>query len=153
VPKFLETKLKREYGENSAIPYKVMNSIGVMRGNKETAKGKAMEAKHEKDTMKKPAMTDSPMRSMRIDIMRGPKGAVTGHTVHHEMMPKKAANSPGGAFMEETHHEFPFDAHGQSSSHGDMMDHIADHLGMGGPSGESEAMAESGKEAEAEGEE
>lgn len=46
MPKFLEDKLKKEYGANSKIPYKVMNSIGAMRGNKETAKGRAMERKH-----------------------------------------------------------------------------------------------------------
>lgn len=46
MPRFLETKLKSEYGANSAIPYKVMNSIGAMRGNKETAKGKSMQRKH-----------------------------------------------------------------------------------------------------------
>jgi hypothetical protein len=49
MPKFLEEKLQKEYGEKSAIPYKVMNSMGVMRGNKETAKGKAMEKKHAAD--------------------------------------------------------------------------------------------------------
>lgn len=47
MPKFLEDKLKAEYGENSAIPYKVMNAKGLMRGDKETAKGRALEAKHE----------------------------------------------------------------------------------------------------------
>lgn len=53
MPKFLEDKLKAEYGENSAIPYKVMNKIGAMRGNKETAKGKRMEAKHKRDMAKR----------------------------------------------------------------------------------------------------
>ena len=48
MPKFLERKLKAEYGANSAVPYKVMNAIGAMRGNKETPKGAAMEAKHER---------------------------------------------------------------------------------------------------------
>lgn len=48
MPKFLEKKLKSEYGANSSIPYKVMNSIGVMKGNKETAKGRSMQAKHNK---------------------------------------------------------------------------------------------------------
>src|ERR1700690_3476044 len=105
MPKFLETKLKKEYGEKSAVPYKVMNSIGAMRGNKETAKGRAMEEKHE-------AKMKAPMREMRIEFHHGPGMEVTGHTVHHEMMPKK--NSPGGAFMEETNHSFPFDANGQS---------------------------------------
>ena len=47
MPKFLENKLKAEYGKSSAIPYKVMNAMGAMRGNKETAKGAAMERKHE----------------------------------------------------------------------------------------------------------
>lgn len=49
MPKFLENKLKAEYGAKSAIPYKVMNAIGAMRGNKETAKGAAMERKHTLD--------------------------------------------------------------------------------------------------------
>jgi hypothetical protein len=46
MPKFLEDKLKAEYGAKSDIPYKVMNSMGEMRGNKETPKGARMEAKH-----------------------------------------------------------------------------------------------------------
>jgi len=47
MPKFLEDKLKTEYGANSKVPYKVMNAVGAMRGNKETAKGAAMERKHD----------------------------------------------------------------------------------------------------------
>lgn len=46
MPKFLEAKLKKQYGANSKVPYKIMNSIGAMRGNKETPKGAAMQAKH-----------------------------------------------------------------------------------------------------------
>lgn len=54
MPRFLEKKLKAEYGQNSKIPYKVMNSIGAMRGNQETEKGREMEAKHRRDAeMKK----------------------------------------------------------------------------------------------------
>jgi hypothetical protein len=53
MPKFLEDKLKKEYGANSSTPYKVMNSIGAMKGNKETEKGKDMEKKHEMDKGKK----------------------------------------------------------------------------------------------------
>lgn len=49
MPQFLESKLKARYGANSDIPFKIMNSIGAMRGNKETAKGRAMQAKHDKD--------------------------------------------------------------------------------------------------------
>lgn len=46
MPAFLENKLKEEYGAKSDIPYKVMNSMGVMHGNKITSKGRAMESKH-----------------------------------------------------------------------------------------------------------
>lgn len=49
MPEFLEKKLKAEYGQNSKIPYRVMNKIGAMRGNKETAKGEEMQAKHDRD--------------------------------------------------------------------------------------------------------
>ena len=53
MPKFLEDKLKREYGANSSIPYKVMNKIGAMHGNKETAKGRQMSLTHIRDIMRK----------------------------------------------------------------------------------------------------
>ena len=46
MPAFLEAKLKKRYGANSKIPYKIMNSIGAMKGSKETAKGRAMTRKH-----------------------------------------------------------------------------------------------------------
>ncbi len=47
MPKFLERKLRQEYGYNDRAVYGTMNSLGVMKGNKETAKGKAMQAKHD----------------------------------------------------------------------------------------------------------
>ncbi len=46
MPKFLERKLKAEYPNEPAAPYKIMNAIGAMHGNKETPKGRAMEVKH-----------------------------------------------------------------------------------------------------------
>ncbi len=49
MPKFLEKKLKKQYGEKSDIPYKVMNKLGYMHGNKETAKGAAAQRKHDSD--------------------------------------------------------------------------------------------------------
>ena len=48
MPAFLEKKLKTEYGADSKIQYKVMNKLGYMRGNKETAKGAAAQAKHDR---------------------------------------------------------------------------------------------------------
>jgi hypothetical protein len=49
MPKFLITKLKTEYGKNPRAIYGTLNKLGAMKGNKETAKGKAMQAKHVKD--------------------------------------------------------------------------------------------------------
>lgn len=49
MPKFLEDKLKKRYGKKSKIPYMIMNKIGAMHGNKETAKGEQMEQKHARD--------------------------------------------------------------------------------------------------------
>ncbi len=49
MPKFLEQKLKSEYPGNDNAVYGTMNVLGAMHGNKETAKGRKMQAKHEKD--------------------------------------------------------------------------------------------------------
>ena len=46
MPKFLEEKLRKEYGDNPRAIYGTMNKIGAMRGNKITAKGREMERKH-----------------------------------------------------------------------------------------------------------
>lgn len=56
MPKFLEAALRKEYGDNSHAIYGTMNRLGAMHGNKETAKGRAMERKHEAKVAKsKPA--------------------------------------------------------------------------------------------------
>lgn len=49
MPAFLEAELKKKYGGDSAVPYKIMNSLGVMKGSKETAKGKSWDKKHTAD--------------------------------------------------------------------------------------------------------
>ena len=49
MPAFLENKLKREYPNNPGAVYGTLNAIGAMRGSKETAKGRAMQAKHDRD--------------------------------------------------------------------------------------------------------
>ena len=46
MPKALEEKLKKEYGKESDVPYKIMNKLGFMHGNKETEKGKVADKKH-----------------------------------------------------------------------------------------------------------
>jgi hypothetical protein len=53
MPEFLEKKLDKEYPGDPSVKYKVMNKIGAMRGNKETAKGREMEAKHKRDMKKR----------------------------------------------------------------------------------------------------
>lgn len=52
MPAFLEKQLKEEYGQHSPAVYKVMNAVVAMKGNKETPKGEAMQAKHEADMKK-----------------------------------------------------------------------------------------------------
>ena len=47
MPAFLERKLDKEYPNEPTAKYKIMNSLGVMRGNKETAKGRREEKKHD----------------------------------------------------------------------------------------------------------
>lgn len=46
MPAFLEAELKKKYGGDSSVPYKIMNKLGVMKGNKETVKGKSWDKKH-----------------------------------------------------------------------------------------------------------
>lgn len=49
MPKFLEDKLRAEYGNNPKAIYGTMNKLGAMKGNKITAKGERMQAKHDRD--------------------------------------------------------------------------------------------------------
>jgi hypothetical protein len=49
MPKFLEDKLKAEYPHNPSAVYGTLNKLGAMHGNQETAKGRAMQAKHNRD--------------------------------------------------------------------------------------------------------
>jgi hypothetical protein len=49
MPAFLEQKLKAEYGANSSAPYAIMNKLGLIRGSKITPKGRALEARHDRD--------------------------------------------------------------------------------------------------------
>jgi hypothetical protein len=49
MPKFLERRLLSEYGGNKHAVYGTLNKIGAMHGNKDTAKGKAMQKKHDRD--------------------------------------------------------------------------------------------------------
>jgi hypothetical protein len=47
MPRFIEEKLKKEYGDNPHAIYGTMNKLGLMKGNKETKKGKREEMEHE----------------------------------------------------------------------------------------------------------
>ena len=102
MPKFLEAKLKKEYPNNPHAVYGTMNAIGAMRGNKETKKGAAMQAKHmreEKHAPHNPGRIEhvhmhlqtpkvAPDRGMDVrgEPHMGPvAGTMPGH-VHHGLM-------------------------------------------------------------------
>lgn len=42
MPRILEEKLKKEYGNNKHAIFGTMNKIGAMHGNKETKKGRSI---------------------------------------------------------------------------------------------------------------
>ena len=109
MPKFLENKLKAEYGQNSKIPYEVMNSIGAMHGNQETAKGREMEKKHEAKMSHGFASTH---------ITHHGDGS---HTVEH--MPKMKP-SKSGAFMQGEGEKTSYSA----SDGKDLMAKLGQHL-------------------------
>lgn len=48
MPLFLENKLKAQYPNNPGAVYGTLNKLGMMHGNKVTAKGKAIQAKHDR---------------------------------------------------------------------------------------------------------
>lgn len=52
MPEFLIKKLKKEYPDNPSAVYGTLNNLGAMHGSKETAKGRAMQAKHDRDMKK-----------------------------------------------------------------------------------------------------
>lgn len=132
MPKFLEDKLRAEYGNNKHAIYGTMNKIGAMHGNKETAKGREMERKHEND-MKKPKYHST-------TITHHHDGS---HTVeHHPHM--KAGKS--GAFMER----------GESKSYSaedghSMVAKLSQNLGIESPETE-EAEGSDNMKADHEGE-
>ena len=66
MPRFLEAKLKKEYPNDKAAPYKIMNAMGAMKGNKTTPKGEAMERKHKihVEGMSEHTMTTVPTSSV-----------------------------------------------------------------------------------------
>lgn len=119
MPEFLERRLRAEARKKGftgkradKYVYGGMNNIGAMHGSKETAKGREMEKKH---------MKDHGIREIRIEVHRN-KGKITGHTVHHHMMPRKSSKS--GAFNEYETNQFPFAA----DDHKSMMSHVTKAL-------------------------
>ena len=47
MPKFIEKKLEKEYGDDKHAIYGTMNKLGYMKGSKETKRGEKAEEKHE----------------------------------------------------------------------------------------------------------
>lgn len=48
MPRSLENKLKKEYPNKPSAVYGTLNMLGYMKGNKETAKGRALDKKQDK---------------------------------------------------------------------------------------------------------
>jgi hypothetical protein len=70
MPKFLEDKLKAEYGNNPHAIYGTLNKLGAMHGNKETAKGRQMEAKHQRDVKAGTAKPMHPVMRQRAQMVK-----------------------------------------------------------------------------------
>ncbi len=165
MPKFLEDDLRRQAAKKGLTGkradhyvFGAMNNIGAMRGSKETAKGRAMEEKHDEDThmpkmgnMGKKKMGNmgkvGKMREMRIQIHRGAQGKVSGFTVHHEMEP--TATSKSGAFMEHQQISQPF----STKEHEAMIDHVHEHTAaqLGAAAGNAKESAAAGEQEGGEG--
>src|ERR1019366_9292049 len=121
MPKFLEDKLRAEYGNNPHAIYGTMNKLGAMRGNKITAKGREMEKTHEAK------MTKAPFH--RTEITHHDDGS---HTVEH--IPHMKAAGKSGAFMDRGESKSYSAEDGES-----LMGKLHQHLGIGdGPEEELE---------------
>jgi hypothetical protein len=121
MPKFLEDKLRAEYGDNPHAIYGTMNKLGAMKGNKETAKGRRMEQKHEAD-MKKAAYHHTM-------ITHHGDGS---HTIEHHPHVKATKSA---AFMERGEPE----SYSVNDGH-DLVSKLKEHLGLekGKPGGEAD---------------
>jgi hypothetical protein len=128
MPAFLEAKLKSEAAKKgfagrraARYVYGAMNDMGAMRGNRETAKGAAMERKHEQ----KKRLTKDSVARIR-EKMKGGKRVRSieiepaengGHTVTHHFTSGSTA-----AYAEPERHVF-----GAHEGH-EMLAHVANHL-------------------------
>lgn len=65
MPKFLEDKLKKQYPGNDSAVYGTLNKLGYMHGNKETASGRAAQAKHDAKTRPKKNRRPTTSEKMR----------------------------------------------------------------------------------------
>jgi hypothetical protein len=140
MPKFLERELRQQARKKGftgkradEYVYGTMNNVGAMHGSKETAKGAAMERKHE-DKMKTPSHD---MRRVEIEAHRDKNKNLTGHTVHAYHMPKPSKKSDSGAFYEENHESTPFNI----GDHKAMLAHVGKILGGAGVGAKPAAAA------------
>lgn len=80
MPAFYEQKLKQEYGADSDVPYKVMNKQGYMHGSKETAKGAALQAKH--DSQEKAGTAEDEQDDDSSPSLKGLKRAASSQSAY-----------------------------------------------------------------------
>ena len=95
MPSFLEDKLKKQYPNNPHAVFGTMNKIGAMRGNRETPKGAAMQAKHDANVK-----AEHPVK---------PKGPDAHYYAAHGLLPAVGA----GKGVPETKSRFRYKASGE----------------------------------------
>ena len=63
--------VKEKYGQDSDVPYKILNKLKFMKGNKETPKGAAAQKKHEKkeESSSKGSKVDAGTKAKMISKM------------------------------------------------------------------------------------
>lgn len=119
MPKFLENKLRAEYGNNPHAIYGTMNKLGAMHGNKETAKGREMEKKHMHDFS-------------HTTITHHSDGS---HTIQHHGNAKRGKS---GAFSERSGMKY------SAGSGAEMVAKLKQNLGLESPEHEAEEGADLG---------
>ena len=96
MPKFLEQKLKREYPNNPSAVYATLNSIGAMRGNKETAKGRTMQKKHD------------------AKVSHMASGGMVGYSKGGVITAAKRKSLPASSFGMPSQRKYPMDTRGRA---------------------------------------
>ena len=126
MPKFLEDKLKAEYPGNPHAVFGTMNAIGAMHGNKETAKGRAMAAKHAKDHPSSKAEEKSHRMKLHGHALRHGHGGGRGEAyVDGAMAERGGSHKQTGEHTNALRHAAS--GHGWNGAHAEAYAHGAEN--------------------------